>query len=468
MPKRSITAPQRDWLHDQLDAWRADAIITEAQSGQILDQYETVSESADRQRSRGVFTLMAVSGLLVALAVLLLIGYNWEAMPAAVKLVIIFGTILGTYALGFYLRYTLKKHLGSELVFFLGCMFYGAGIFLIAQIFNLNAHYPDGVWWWAVGVLPFALCLDTLLLHALLVALLAIWAGMEILNFNHLGGWFFGRWVYFPNGAYSLLLMAIPGMIWAYRKRSPMTVALYAPLLAWWVILQPFAWRLETNPAYFVGAVGALFLILSESHRSGSPFAMTYRFYGILLAGGALVPLSFYAFNKEVFRDGPSTAGLIQTLAIVVLSLLTIGITWLIRRRAGGEPLSFVAQLKELIHRQWLPVALLLLMVALALWESISRVSGSKDQAAIVPTVLANLAMLVCGLWLIAMGLREDRGPPFAAGVFYFLLWAVLRYVDLIGDYGGMLGAALMFFLCGAALFGVALFWRKRKGARHA
>jgi hypothetical protein len=43
------------------------------------------------------------------------------------------------------------------------------------------------------------------------------------------------------------------------------------------------------------------------------------------------------------------------------------------------------------------------------------------------------------------------------------LLWAVLRYVDLFGAFGGMLGAALVFFICGAVLFGVALYWRNRK-----
>jgi hypothetical protein len=31
-----------------------------------------------------------------------------------------------------------------------------------------------------------------------------------------------------------------------------------------------------------------------------------------------------------------------------------------------------------------------------------------------------------------------------------------------------MLGAALMFFLCGAALWTVATFWGKRKEVRHA
>jgi uncharacterized membrane protein len=118
----------------------------------------------------------------------------------------------------------------------------------VAQIFHLNAHYPDGMWWWALGVPPFALCLGTLLLHSLLVALLGIWAGMEVLGFNDLGAWFFSRWHFVPNGAYTLPLLALPGFIWAYRKNSPTTVALYAPLLAWWVILQPFARRLERGP----------------------------------------------------------------------------------------------------------------------------------------------------------------------------------------------------------------------------
>jgi uncharacterized membrane protein len=470
MPKRSISARQRDWLHDELQVWRAEAILSEEQGRRILDLYETLAEAVERQRSRAVFTLIAVAGLLVGLAVLLLIGYNWEEMPAGLKLVVMFGAILGTYTGAFYLRYTRGARVASELVFFLGCLFYGAGIWLVAQIFHLSAHYPDGVWWWALGVLPFALRLDTLLLHALLVALLGIWTGIEVLRFSDLGGWFFGRWDFVPNGAYTLPLLALPGVIWAYRKNSPTTVGLYAPLLAWWVILQPFAWRLETNPIYFIGGIRALFLLLAESHGSGSPFAIPYRLWGTLLTGGVLVPLSFYEFNEDLFRQGPELAGLVQTLAILVLALVTIGATWLVQQRLLGEPIPFSVRLADLIRRQWLPFAFVALMVFLPLWESLVRsLAATKLMAmAIVPTILANVAMIACALWLIAVGLREDRGRPFAAGVLYFLLWAVLRYVDLFGEFGGMLGASLMFFLCGATLFGVALYWRQRKGVRHA
>jgi len=43
----------------------------------------------------------------------------------------------------------------------------------------------------------------------------------------------------------------------------------------------------------------------------------------------------------------------------------------------------------------------------------------------------------------------------------------VLRYVDLFAEVGGMLGASVMFFLCGAVLFGVARFWAHRKEIAH-
>ena len=82
--------------------------------------------------------------------------------------------------------------------------------------------------------------------------------------------------------------------------------------------------------------------------------------------------------------------------------------------------------------------------------------------------MLANLALVAVSIWLMQVGLREDRGLPFSAGVLLFLLWAVLRYIDLFGDFGGMLGASLMFFLCGAALFAIGQYWRRRKVVRHA
>jgi len=129
----------------------------------------------------------------------------------------------------------------------------------------------------------------------------------------------------------------------------------------------------------------------------------------------------------------------------------------ILRRREGD--LRLTRPVRAFVVRQWLPLALVLLMALLSLWFA-----WVKEP--LVPTILANLAMLASAVWLITVGLREERGRPFSAGVLYFLFWAVLRYFDLFGRFGGMLGGAFLFFLCGAALFVVSQFWRQRKQRR--
>lgn len=448
MSKRAITAKQRAWLLEELSLWRRDAILSDQQAQRIADLYEGAGEFAARGRSRAVFTLMAAAASLVGLAALLLIGYNWEELSRLSKLAIVLTVIGLTHYAGYVLRYQRNAKSLSENVFFLGCLFYGAGIWLVAQVFHINSHYPDGLWWWAVGVLPFALALETRLLHALLVGLLALWAGQEVLNFGHLGGWLFGRWDWLPNGAYTLPLLALPGIVWAYRKQSVSTLSLYVPLLAWWTVLQVFAWRAGSNPFAFVGGVGALLLVIAESHAAGSRFAIPYRYYGSLLVGGVLVPLSFYELNKHLVGEWPSLIGPPALLAVLGLGL----VLWMNR---------------TIPRRQAIPLGLALLMALLPL-TSTCRSPSCVETAALIPTLLVNGAMLAGAFWLMQIGLQEDRGRPFGAGVLYFLLWAVLRYVDLFGDFGGMLGAALMFFMCGGALFAVARYWQGRKEVRYA
>jgi uncharacterized membrane protein len=457
MSKRPISASQLGWLRTELGAWRDAGAIDDPE--RVLALYETEADIADRAHSRGVFALMAVAGALVALAVLLLVGYNWGEMPRALK---VSGAVLGTlaaHAAAFGLRYRRDSRTGSEVMFFVGCLLYGAAVWQIAQAFHINAHYPDGLFWWAVGVLPFALLLDTVLLHVLLSAVLAVWVGTEIIGFRDLGGWLFGRHPGVPNCAASLPLFVAVGAWWSYRKNSPAALALYAPLLAWWLILQPFAWKLDTNPVFLIGGAGAVLLLLAESHKSGSLFAIPLRLWGFALAGGALIPLGSYDFNRYDVRAEATPFALAVPALLVALVAAALGAAWLFRRR-GGE---VDAPLLE--RRYAVPLALAALFAGLAQWYA---AGVGEHTGAVVPTVLANAAMLAAGVWLVGVGLREERRRPFGYGVAYLMLWAVVRYFDLFGGAGGMLGAAALFMLCGGVLFGVAQYWRKRKEVRHA
>ena len=475
MPGRPLPDRLRTWLTGEIESWCSGGVLSPEQARRILDLYETPTEAANRRHSIATFTLMALAALLVGMAVLLVIGYNWEQMPAAAKLVVIFGTVVATYAGAFGLRYGRQARLLSEVLFFLGGIFYGCAIWLIAQVFHIQSHFPDGLWYWALGLLPLVLCLDSLLLHFLYVALLALWVGTEILGFGRPIPWLFLRGWHVADAAYSLPLLALPGLLWAYQKRSALAVGLYVPLLTWWVVLQPVAWHWHEQSVYVIGAVGALLWLLAELHRQGSLLAIPYRLYGVLLLAGTLVPLTFAAFHRDVLRHAHAGAGFVVAVAIAVMGMAVVGLRVVLRRGVPAAPGRPAHEATQAVLRRWLPAGLLVLMAGLALWHAafhepmaLSRHLPPSSYAMSLPVVVlpmlaANVAMLVLAFWLMRVGLHEDRVLPFAGGVALFLLWAVLRYSDLFGDAGGMLGGAAVFFLCGAALFGVAWFWRHRK-----
>lgn len=478
MDRRPISIQVRQWLLDEMKIWQAGGLLSNDQPARILDLYETPSEIALRKHSVALFALSGVAALMIGLAALLLVSYNWSAMSAAVKLTVIFGVLLGSYAAAFWLRYRNQLPLTSEIVFFLACIFYGVAIWLIAQIFNIQSHYPNAFWYWALGILPFVLCLDTLLMHALYAGLLAIWVGTEILGFPAFRPWWFGH---LANGAYTLPLLVLPGLLWAYRKKSAMTIAIYAPLLAWWAILQPVAWHWDVNPIYFVGLAGALLLLAAEAHRTGSPMAMPYRLWGVLITGGVLVPMSFADFTIELLHYSPLYENHAAGLVIALIgAAATLGVVLLQQRDAIDKNLAAIP-FASILRREWLPLALILLMAGTCFWcgawgdynaehpyhDYSTRDMEKWTPQVLVPAAVANVVMLVLALWLMRVGLREERGQLFAAGVLYFLFWAVLRYVDLFSGVGGMLGAALMFLLCGVGLFAIARFWQLRKETSH-
>ena len=470
-PRRTLPESLRTWLTDEVSHWQQSSLISADQAAGILAVYESPAEGRQRRQSWLAYALVSLAMILFAAAVLLLVSYNWAAIHDAGKLAIIFAALAGIYALGFYFRYWLGRPLAADAIFLLGCLVYGAAIWLIAQIFHMSAHYPDGMFWWALGVLPLAFLIDSILLHALLVALVATWCGMEIISFHHLGAILFGRrWPVLPNGCYLALAIAAGGLWIAYQRRSPWRVALYVPLLAWWTLLQPLAWRLDDYPFYFVGAAGALLLVVAESHRPGSGLDIPYRWWGALLLGGPIYLLTFWDVHEWGLMHPHQTWVLITSGAILALAAVVFVAAEGLRYRYLELGQKDAAQIwDDIRRRQWLPLVMVATMVALSLSQLLLGEQRPRDGLGVwLPVLTANAAMIGLSLWLMWIGLRDDRGMPFSGGVLFFLLWIVSRYADLFGALGGMLGAALMFFLCGCALLGVVWFWRHRKQVAHA
>ena len=461
MSRRTITETQRRWLAAESDWWRQEELLSPEQVRGILDRYEDARDIGRRRQSMLSFAVLSLAAVLFGMGVFLLIGFNWDALPRWSKLAAVLTAVGGVQAAALTVRDRLGRPLAAEALFLLGCLLYGAGIWLVAQAYHLDGHYPDGVWWWAVGTLPFALCLNSVTCHMLLAALLALWAGMEVFNFAHAGPWLFGRWR-LPNAAATLPLLVLPGVVWAYRRAAPTTLGLYIALLTWWLVLQAFAVGLETAAVFWMGGVGAALMVVAAAHRPGDALAATYRLWGTLLTAGVLLVLGSVWFWEDGVRrtrvDSVAWATTAVFGGLVLLIGVAAGAVATVRRRLGPATAS----------RDWLrplavPLGLLLgTFVFVGCWLTGMVLPGLWP----IPVVLANGLMLGLALHLMGVGAREERVRPFAAGVLYVLVWAIARYVDLFGAAGGMVGAAVLFFLCAAGLVYLARFWSRTRSHR--
>ena len=462
MDNPHLPRPVRAWLQTALSDWQQQGIVTPEQASRIQSLYPPEEPDAPGKQNRILYVLGAMAAFLFGAALLLVIGYNWSEMPREAKLgIMLAGTAL-VHGLGFWFHRRLDWPLAGEIAHFLGCIVYGAGIWLVAQAYHLDAHYPDGMWWWALGVLPLVILSGAPLYHLLYVGLLAVWCGMEVLGFQNPSDTILFGWTNLPHGAYTLLLLILPGFFWAYKKTSSLLLGLYLPLVAWWCFLQAITWHASTWTFFWVGGVGSVLLLLAQVHQPGNRMAIPFRLWGTLLTLGAWLFISSNTFWKELhhIRGGSDHfyhLWFLNMILCAITFMAVIAILTLAWLRARRNP-----SYKPDLTRQWLPAAL---AITTAVFGYLGLVG---EQAALPAMVFGNLAILAIAILLVRVGVLEERLQPFAGGILCFLIWMLVRYFDLFDASWGMLGAAGIFTLAGIGLLAVGKFWAATSGTHKA
>ena len=176
-----------DTLAREALAWEEDGLISAEQRMRIMERYARQRQIESRAGSSRLITTITILGsIMVGVGVLLFIAANWSAIPKAVKLLMIFGLLIGTHGAGYHLRFGKGAYpkLGASLIF-LGSIIFGAAIFLIAQIYHISAHYPNGVLIWGLGLLPLAYVLRFRSVLTLALATLCVWFDLELTYYLH-------------------------------------------------------------------------------------------------------------------------------------------------------------------------------------------------------------------------------------------------------------------------------------------
>ncbi len=168
-------------LRKEIETWLEEGLVSPIQKDQILAYYRMKARFGGPAGTGKLITALSVLGsVLAGVGVILFVAANWSAIPVGGKLAVIFLPMAASYAMGYLLRYERGDfpRVGAGLIL-LGALIFGAGIFLIAQIYHLSVHFANGPLVWGLGVLPLAYLLRFKTLLSLSLIVLLIWLGME-------------------------------------------------------------------------------------------------------------------------------------------------------------------------------------------------------------------------------------------------------------------------------------------------
>ncbi|MBI5847249.1 MAG: DUF2157 domain-containing protein [Nitrospirae bacterium] len=399
-------------LRAEMGSWVEKGFISQEQRDRILFHYRAVSEVQTRAGSGRLITVVSVLGsVLVGLGIILFVASNWHAIPKAGKLALLFTTMIGMYSAGYYMRYTRQNYVkvGASLIF-LGTMAFGANIYLIAQIYNISVHYPNGELLWVLGTLPLAYVLRLRTILTLALLNLLIWLGME-------------------------------ASFWLREPHYYSSVAAFIPLYL---------------------AAGLTLTAVGLAHRGSERFSYYHGPY--LWLGTFVTMFSWYIFTfGDMFRSDFSAPSLVMFYAgMLVIFAGSLAVAFLLDRQEKTK--WFTAEAASLMFLA--AVILFLLVNNPAIDESVqgaARHYGSAVKSGVV-TVLSlssNLLFAAAIIGMIVLGFARKAAFYVNVGLFFFVLDVIARYFDFFWK---MLPRSLFFVVGGLLLiFGSLFLERKRK-----
>jgi len=431
---------QARWLGTESERWVRERIVSAEQAAQIRALYPEAKAAAPW----GLIVFCGLGAAIVGLGVILLLAYNWDEIPKLVKLGLILGATATAHGAGYRLRDCDDWRAGlAEVFFLLGSMLYGAGIWLVAQIYNIDEHYPNGFLYWGLGALALAWALDSVPQGILATVALTVWGLSECLGFDRELGW-----------TLALLAAGVAPLVW--RKRSALlgAVALtgaYALLLA-----NAGSWgggsaAFTAAMALSVGLVAAVRL-----RPSGEEFGRleaVIRFFGWT---GFLVCTYLLSFERLAddllrWRDGAGSPQS-QLIAYRWAPLGLAVVLWgrLLMCAVRGES-------TRVPWEEWLcPIGLLYCLLLGA--------TGTTGDTLFVSLVFNLILLGVATMWMVR-GCREGLLRETLLGSVLLALLVLARYFDL---FDSLAARGLAFLLLGGLLFAEGFYYRRlRQAARE-
>ncbi|WP_312473415.1 DUF2157 domain-containing protein [Neobacillus sp.] len=180
---RVVKEDELNFLRQELHYLVEKQVIPTEKSEEIQALYEV------RDKPSFTKTLLYVGSILIGAGILSFIASNWGEIGKPLKFLLILGIFFGCNFTGFKLERNYPKT--SKSFYYLGVLVFGAGIFLVEQMFHIGGSIQEAFLWWSLGILPLAWVLrDKWILLAA-----AVFSLIHILDSSYLQGEVIPFWI---------------------------------------------------------------------------------------------------------------------------------------------------------------------------------------------------------------------------------------------------------------------------------
>jgi uncharacterized membrane protein len=414
------------WLHGEIAQWRSEGVIDQELAAVLAARYPIT----DKGWSRMVFSVLGA--ILLGLGVILFFAYNWASLPKFAKLGVIFAALLGSHGAALWsARRAAAPASLAEGLHILGVMLFGAGIWLVAQIYHIDEHYPNAFLFWSLGALSLAWALPSLAQGFLAVLLLSLWSAFDVFDFRWANHW-----------APLLTACGIAPLAWMQRSR----VLLFFTLLALLLMLVWGVVPLDDDLIIAVAMFISMFYIVAGLLVSETAFAESHSVFKLVGFAGYFIFLYVLSFAKgSRGLDNVNLSHLAIMLYFAVpFALAFLGWCWVLLTRLG--------RFDRLWQGQW---ALLIVPLLLVAGMSLELLPFNGLAA-----LLFNLIFLAHCVLFIVQGSRNVDAKLVSIACVLFALLTITRYVDL---FNSLLLRSLVFLLLGTGVFVVGNFYTRTK-----
>jgi uncharacterized membrane protein len=297
-------------LGREIESWVAEGLISPEKASALRARYET-AERVSEPRGRAVAALATIGAIAVGIGVIGFLAANWDAMSHALRLALLTGAVGASYAGGYQLRERSGDHPRiGEALYLLGVILFGASLFLVGQMYNVQAHDPLALLIWAAAAVAMAVVVGSKAIAWAALLIFTGWVGFEAGTALEDSG----------DDATGLPVLALfyggalsaAGSVAAERVR------------AIWFAETGFG-SAARRLGLLLGSAGIFTFTFSEIDVEGAAQSLSRPVEVILLAVAGLALVGAVGLALGERRTGPAEGGLLAVSVALALAALYVG-----------------------------------------------------------------------------------------------------------------------------------------------